>query len=348
MSFDISTYFNSAYHHDLHAWFAALQPDDSKDVEAFGKYFRQINGGRSLDCLPHGLYPSKMIGNDFLRFIEESSTIRAKNIVRFMDDVYLFDDDSNNLKADFAAIQRILGLKGLSVNASKTRIGGVAPTDKVDEQISELKKRLLQRRRHLIISNYDDEDDISQTDDGSEDLNEEEIEFIISILKEEHLSEDDAELILVVMHDHMDRIEDNLGKFAKGFPHLAKNFYGLCRKATDKDAVADVILSVAREGDHIGEYQLFWFGMMLESYLLDTKVAPDIINALYRHESATDISRAKILEIADLRYGLPEMREEFLREGRSDWQAWASAIGSRSMDKQARNYLLDYFKNGSE
>lgn len=109
-----------------------------------------------------------------------------------------------------------------------------------------------------------------------------------------------------------------------------------------------MVLEVTKQGDHIGEYQLFWFGMMLEAYLLETKQAPDIINELYRHESATDISRAKILEIADIRYGLPEMREAFLREGRSDWQAWASAVGSRAMDKQARNYLLDYFKNGSE
>ena len=152
----------------------------------------------------------------------------------------------------------------------------------------------------------------------------------------------------VVMRDHVERMEVHLGLFAKGFPHLAKNFYGLCTDATDKEAVADIVLDVATEGGHIGEYQLFWFGVMLEGYLLNTERASDIISALYRHESATDISRAKILEIADMRYGLPEMRETFLREGRSDWLAWASAVGSRSMDKQARNYLLDYFKNGSE
>ena len=93
---------------------------------------------------------------------------------------------------------------------------------------------------------------------------------------------------------------------------------------------------------------MFWFGMMLEAYLLETKAAPLLVDALYTHESATDISRAKILEIADFRYGLPEMREAFLREGRSDWLAWASAVGSRRMDRQARNCLLGYFANGSE
>jgi hypothetical protein len=349
ISFDVSAYFNGVYHHDLHAWFAALQPNNSQDVSAFGKFFREINAGRSLDCLPQGLYPAKMIGNDFLRFIEDSSVIRADRIVRFMDDVYLFGDDFNGLKADFAEVQRLLGLKGLSVNASKTRTGGMTQTDEADEQLSELKKRLLKRRRHLIISHYDDDDlEDEDEDGGGAALSEDEISFIMSLLNEGNLSEEDAELILVVMRDHVERIEEHLGLFAKGFPHLAKNFYGLCADASDKEAIAEVILKVVKKGDHVGEYQLFWFGMMLEAYLLDTKKASDIINELYRHESATDISRAKILEIADTRFGLTEMREAFLREGRSDWLAWASAVGSRKMNRQARNYLLDYFKNGSE
>jgi hypothetical protein len=72
---------------------------------------------------------------------------------------------------------------------------------------------------------------------------------------------------MVVMRDHVARIEQHLEVFAAGFPHLAKNFFGLCTDATDKEAVASVILKVASAGDHIGEFQLFWFGMMLESYL---------------------------------------------------------------------------------
>lgn len=346
-SFDVSAYFNSLYHHDLHAWFTALEPDDPQDCVAFGKLLREINAGRSLDCLPQGLYPAKMIGNDFLRIIENSAVIRADRIIRFMDDVYLFGNSVSRLQADFAEIQRLLGLKGLTVNASKTRIGGLTHADEANEHLDEVKKRLLQRRRRLIVSRYDEDSD-ENVSAGEEDLNEEEIAFIVELLNKGNLAEEDAELILIVMRDHVDRIEAHLSLFAKGFPHLAKNFYGLCADAGDKEAVAEIVLAVANEGDHIGEYQLFWFGMMLESYLMDTRQAPNIIDALYRHESATDVSRAKILEIPDIRFGLPEMREVFLREGRSDWLAWASAAGSRSMDRQARNYLLDYFKNGSE
>lgn len=344
--FDVSTYFNNVYHHDLHAWFAALKPDDPADVVAFGKFFREINAGRSLDCLPHGLYPAKMIGNDFLRFIEASASIRAPTILRFMDDVYLFGDDLDDLKADFREIQRLLGLKGLSVNGKKTLTGGTPLTDRADTSLSDLKKRLLKRRRHLIISHYDDVEGDEET--LSPPLDTKEVNFVVGLLAKGDLSEEDAELIMVVMRDHADRLEPHLKQFAEGFPHLAKNFYGLCSEMPDKELVAEVVLEVAKGDPHVSEYQLFWFGMMLEDYLMDTDVAPDIIVALSQHRNATDITRAKILEIPDSRYGLPEMREAYLREGRSDWLAWASAVGSREMDKQARNYLLDYFKNGSE
>ncbi|CDZ52291.1 antiviral reverse transcriptase Drt5, partial [Neorhizobium galegae] len=345
VSFDVSSYFNNIYHHDLHAWFAALETDP-KAVAAFGKFLRETNAGRSLDCLPQGLFPAKMIGNDFLRFIEESSMIKADRIVRFMDDVYLFSNKMEVLKADFDYIQRLLGLKGLSLNAGKTRIGGMPQTDEAEGHLDEIKKRLLRRRRSLIVSRYaeyDQEEDVEE-----EALNAEEIDFILSTLRDGALTEDDAELIMVVMRDHVELIEDYLGNFAESFPHLAKNFYGLCAAARDKEAVATIVLKVITGGRHVGEYQLFWFGMMLEGYLLGTSRAPEIINALFQHPSATDVSRAKILEIADLRYGLLEMREAYLREGRSDWLAWASAVGSRAMDKQVRNYLLDYFKNGSQ
>lgn len=346
---DIATYFNGLYHHDLHAWFAALGPDDPGDVAAFGKFLREINAGRSLDCLPQGLYPAKMIGNDFLRFIEESSAIESLQIVRFMDDVYLFGDDFDRLSADFSTVQRLLGLKGLSVNVSKTRYAGTPQTDQADDQISELKKRLLKRRRHLVISHYEEsDDDLDEEDEGDAKLDEDEVNFILSLLSAGDLSEDDAELIMVVMRDNVSKIEQHLNLFARGFPHLAKNFYGICSDAAVKDMVAEIVLDVANAGGHVGEFQLFWFGAMLESYLFDTVAAPELIRVLYNHVSATDISRSKILEIPDLRYGLPEMRETFLREGRSDWLAWSSAVGSQRMDKQARNYLLDYFANGSE
>ena len=151
---------------------------------------------------------------------------------------------------------------------------------------------------------------------------------------------------MVLMRDHVAPVKDHLALFAEGYPHLAKNLYGLCSAASERDAVASIVLGVVARSNHVPEYQLFWFGRMLEDYLLTTNQAANLVYTLLNHPSATDITKAKIPEIADQRFGLPEMREGFLREGRSDWLSWSSAAGSRGAKKQTRNYLLNYLANG--
>jgi len=87
---------------------------------------------------------------------------------------------------------------------------------------------------------------------------------------------------------------------------------------------------------------------MLQDYLMDTEQAPELIDRLYNHKNATLISKAKILEIADNRYGLSELRDSYLVAGRSDWLAWASAVGHRNLPKISRNHKLKYFANSSQ
>ncbi len=58
VSFDIASYFNSIYHHDATNWFASLPNVSGNDANAFGRFFREINAGRSVDFLPQGIYPT--------------------------------------------------------------------------------------------------------------------------------------------------------------------------------------------------------------------------------------------------------------------------------------------------
>jgi hypothetical protein len=165
IAFDVSTYFNSVYHHDLVAWLANLGAS-GEDVDCFSKFLRETNSGRSVDCLPHGLYPTKMIGNDFLRFVEDSAFLKDNHLLRFLDDIYIFSSDMNVLEEDFYHIQKILGLKGLSVNPQKTVVDEIN-IDKAEEDISDVKKNLLQRRRVIVEqSNYDElEEDTDEEPD---------------------------------------------------------------------------------------------------------------------------------------------------------------------------------------
>ena len=343
LSFDIAAYFNSIYHHDLVGWFARIGVAE-KDYQSFGQFLREINTGRSVDCLPQGIYPTKMIGSDFLRFVEEFHGIRANAVVRFMDDFVLFSDSERILRHDFIVIQGLLGDKGLSLNPSKTS-EGIRENIDFEHAIDDVRRRLLERRR-LFVRSYDGEP--NEEIAVKEDLSEEETEFLRELLKNNDIEEEDAELVLALMAEHAGEVLERLDDIVRKFPHLIKNVYHFCTQMEDDDAVADFVIGLLDdENAVVYEFQLFWLAHIMEGKLLASRRAAEIIDKLYNHVNATAISRAKILEIADTRYGLVELRDTQLGAGQSDWMSWASAVGHRGLKRIERGHRLKYFAKGS-
>jgi hypothetical protein len=346
MSFDVASYFNSIYHHDLVSWFAELDVTP-EDTEGFGQILREMNSGRSLDCLPQGLYPTKMIGNDFLRFIDNFNGIKSEKLVRFMDDIYVFSNREQNIMDDFQIIQRLLGDKGLSVNPQKTQRNSALHVH-MQRNIDEIKKQLLEKRRFLMMEGYDEAGNpVYKEHTYKFPLTKKEIDYIDTILKQEHIEEEDAELILTIMRDHTSLVEKRLPDIMSSFPNLAKSVYSFCSSVKNKEIISDILLSIISADKQLMEFQLFWLGAMLEDYLMNNENTSQIISGLYNHRSATPITKAKVLEICDARFGLQDLRDEHLLSGQSDWLGWSSAIGSRSLKKISRNHKLKYFSHSS-
>lgn len=347
---DVASYFNHIYHHDLVRWFEDAGAS-AADVQAFGKFLRETASGRTVDCLPHGLYATKMVGSSFLSFLDESSRIKAAQVVRMMDDIWLFDDDQKQLIDDFMTIQMLLSDKGLSVNAKKsTVLEGPESVLDLPPNIDEIKIELLRKRREELGHGGpygDDSDEQEEEWDMYVELTAEEHEYLIILLKDQSLQEEDAELVLSLMGEHSADVVAYLPVLVAEFPNLTKRIYHFCRFIKEPQAVTRVLIDYMKSDAQVAEFQLFWFGAMLENYLLDTEGAVDLLQILYEHPNATSISKAKILEISDRRYGLPELREEQLRTGHSDWTAWAAAIGARAHPKGQRNHLLKYFRKAS-
>ena len=343
ISFDVASYFNSIYHHDLVNWFRPLS--NEHEASALGQFLREANGGRSIDCLPQGLYPCKMLGSSFLSFVENSNRVRASQTLRFMDDFYLFDDDPAVLLGDFQTVQELLGAKALSINPSKTCLPDESVRD-VAREIDQLKVTLLKKRRELMAK-YDtaEPDDLAGHPDLV--LDEEQRQYLLSLLAQESLAEEDADLVLALMREHTEDVLEHLELLVGRFPNLAKRVYVFCRDVEDKQSVADILAEFIGRGSTLTEYQLFWLGKMVGDYLLGTSAAGDLIFSIYENDAATAITKAKMLELPDNRFGMPDLRESHLKTGQSDWLAWASAIGSRKQDKAQRNSLLKYFSNGS-
>jgi Reverse transcriptase (RNA-dependent DNA polymerase). len=355
--FDVASYFNHIYHHDLVRWFedvGATEPD----LSLFGKFLREISSGRSVDCLPQGLYPAKMVGASFLSFLEASNRLRSAQTLRLMDDTWMFDNDPRNLVSDFMLVQALLSDRGLSVNDKKSVVlEGYDAVAEMPADLDQMKIDLLRKRREELRESEgygdEDEDDDDEDEEEEEDpntlaeLTEEEQEYLVSLLKRDNVQEEDAELVLTLMRENSADLMDFLPSLMAEFPALSKKIYQFCGDAEDKTAITDMILQYLDGSAQVTEFQLFWFGMTAEDHLLKTPKAGELLRALYENDRATSITKAKILEIADKRFGLPDLRDEHLRTGQSDWLAWSAAIGARVHPKGQRNQLLKYFRKSS-
>jgi len=338
---DIATYFNSLYHHDLVAQFSNNNWAQT-DIESFGQFLREANTGRSVDCLPQGLYPCKMIGSQFLKFIDNSLKIKCAESFRFMDDFYLFDNNENILNEDFLTIQQLLGEKALSLNASKT-VFGESGEDDIKTKLDDIKLKLLRVRRQIIqVSGVE-----TETKEVYSALTDEQVEYLLDLLKEPDIDEADAELVLVLLRDHGKDVLEHMHKFLERFPSLSRNIYNFSKYVHDKDSLSTLLLNFIKTGSNITEDQLFWIAKITEEHLSKTKNYSLLILALYEHSEATVISKAKILEIPETRFDMASLREEHLKVGKSDWLAWASAVGTRNDTAISRNHMLTYFAKGS-
>jgi hypothetical protein len=341
VKFDIAAYFNSIYHHDLVQWFSDVG-GSGDDVEHFGQFLREANGGRSVDCLPQGIHPCKLIGSEFLKFVDNSMRLRSEVLLRFMDDFYLFSNDEEVINMDFVLIQQLLGEKGLSLNPSKTAYE--EEYQDIAGEVDNMKVSLLKVRRFIIeVSGEPFEDEELE----EESLNEEQLEYLLSLLKNPDIDESDAELVLVLLRDHGEDVVSRLEAFLRRFPGLSRNVYHFARHVQDKEALAEIIQRFAADGAYATEDQLFWMTKLSEEFLSETSHYRDILLSIYQHPNATDISRAKVLEIPEPRFGMPELRHDHLRVGKSDWLSWSSAVGSRATSRLSRNHSLTYFGKAS-
>lgn len=341
IKFDISAYFNSIYHHDMTNWFSS-QCAEQSDIELFGQYMREINAGLSIDFLPQGLYPSKMLGSHFLSFMDHSELIKSEHMIRFMDDYMLFSNSKDTLIKDFQIIQKGLGQKSLNLNTDKTVLFSESAFS-INDEVDDIKKRIMEKVFIGSGSGMDYED----YEEEVRELSVEEIEYLVNLLNEDEATDLEASLILDCIHENASDFAEYLPDFIYRFPHLSKKIYHKCEDVTELEDLAENFVELLGGSHSLNEYQLFWIAKILEKYLLNTASTGQLLAMLYEHKDATNISKAKVLEIPEQRFGMPEWREVHLRNGTNGWLSWSSAVGMRNDTKLNRNHQMKYFSKVS-
>lgn len=346
LTFDVASYFNSLRHDDIVEWchVAGLSSQDTKALDIF---LEQSNSGRGADCWPQGIYPAKMIGNAFLRFSEENSGLKSSAAIRFLDDFVLFSDDRGKLVDDFFLVQKLLGSRGLSINPSKTRFRDLAEGQS-EPSLLEVKRSLLEKRREATHLAY--AEDFEDAYEGIE-LDDDEIDYIKHVLNADQLNEEDSELILSVSKNYPDEVKPHLGKLFTSSPHLSKRVWSFFSVIDDVKFTED-FLSKVSQNSTIQEYQLFWLAQIVADHarniISNGGSISSILQHLYSHRNATDLSRAKLLEIEVSDPALMEWRREHLLSGRSDWMVWGSAIGHREVIQNSHVRRFTSFSNSSQ
>lgn len=344
--FDIASFFNSMYHHDVAHWFEAKEGVTDIDAFALSQFFREINSGRSVDFMPQGIYPAKMIGNEFLKFLDLNGLLKSNKIVRFMDDITLFDDSTITLQSDFYRIQQLLGQFALNINPSKTTID--AYVGDVHETLSDIQESLKE-----IVTEYEEIPtasgvEVTETEyEVESSLSDEQVERLLALLGESSLEEEDAEFILRFLRTHSDSLLEQLPILLRRFPNLIKHIHSVCSGVTDKSGLASIIWDYLNEDRYFLEFQLFWIGTIVDDYLLGHGCYGEILVQLHELTSDFKIARAKVLEIPEQGFGLKELRAGYLKTGQADWLSWSSAAGSRNLKPTERNYALSYFAKAS-
>lgn len=349
IQFDIASYFNSLYHHDLSHWFSSKDVSQI-DKDAIGKFLREINTGRSVDFLPHGIYPCKMIGNEFLKVVDLSGTLKSAQIARFMDDFILFDDNPNILTQDFIKIQHLLGKFALNVNPSKT-LYDYEPLH-LELKLSGINESLKQIVFDYVEVNTPSGVDLIEVESESKTpLSKEQVKELMLILKDDNLGESEAELLLKFLctHSESESLLKSIPILLGRFPNIIKQIYSICASITDKKGLSIAISNYLNNDSCFLEYHLFWTASLLEDYLQGEELYGESLMKIFEISSSSDfkIAKAKILEIPEQGFGFKEIRDDYLKTGQSDWLSWASAMGTRTLNVAERNYVLDYFSKGS-
>jgi len=237
----------------------------------FGQFLRQANSGRSVDCLPHGIHPCKLIGSEFLKFVDNSMQLNCELSLRFMDDFYFFSDSEDTINGDFVTVQKLLGDKGLSLNPAKTSYGDEVQTD-IAQQVDAIKVGLLKARR-IVIEVSGLEISLDNEEDNQDVLTDEQTDYLLNLLRNHDIDESDAELVLVLLRDHGEDVLSRLESFLRRFPGLSRNVYHFAKYVIEKEELSSLIHEFVSDEAYATEDQLFWMAKLAGSVERNSQIS---------------------------------------------------------------------------
>lgn len=343
---DIFNCFNSFYHHDVTSFVSRRTTPQAG--ENFGQFLRELNAGVSVACFPQGMYPAKLLGNSYLSLIEESRSLKAPSLARFLDDVVIAASSRRDVDTQVLEVQYILDKHHLALNESKTLIGEKGQRFR-ERHLDSIKRELL-LKREAAKTTYDTEEvgATSEADD-EEGLSEEQREYLTSLVRATNVAQEDIELALTLLRGEPDGERMLVDPVLDNAPHLLRSFHRFMELSkSDGTDVWDAITLRLRSGRQVPEHDLFWYArILIDRYAFDQDVA-DLLLDIYARSASSAVVRAAILETEHLEHGFSDLKESALRAEGTLLIVAAAMVGLAKQDKAKRNHTFKYVaRNGA-
>lgn len=344
---DVANYFERIYHHNLIDLLEGLNCD-MEIVTALAQLLRKWNEGLSYG-IPQGLWPSDLLGNVYLRYLD--FTMKSENFqyIRYVDDIRVFCKNKIDAKLALIKINQTLRSLGLNIQPSKTFIHEIDDFCHNIHKFSESIEKLKLANENIIINfdPYFNEFEIIESEITEETFEIIGLDELFNSAIQEHFKEQEIKFCLNA-YTHFQKpmaVSFCLDNFEK-LPHLSSYFINYLTSLGYDFNIASRILDFLESENNLYSWQEMW---LLRYFYLTPKFDTNLVtylrkifldsNKLVANRSIAALILGKIGTIQELNL----LKDNFNKTD-SLWIKRSIILGIARLPDSVRNHVYGYWK----
>ena len=344
---DVANYFERIYHHNLIDLLEGLNCD-MEIVTALAQLLRKWNEGLSYG-IPQGLWPSDLLGNVYLRYLD--FTMKSENFqyIRYVDDVRVFCKNKKDAKLALIKINQTLRSLGLNIQPSKTFIHEIDDFCHNIHKFSESIEKLKLANENIIINfdPYFNEFEIIESEITEETFEIIGLDELFNSAIQEHFKEQEIKFCLNA-YTHFQKpmaVSFCLDNFEK-LPHLSSYFINYLTSLGYDFNIASRILDFLESENNLYSWQEMW---LLRYFYLTPKFDTNLVtylrkifldsNKLVANRSIAALILGKIGTIQEL-----NLLKDHFNKTDSLWIKRSIILGIARLPDSVRNHVYGYWK----
>lgn len=344
---DVANYFERIYHHNLISLLEGFNCD-MEIVTALAQLLRKWNEGLSYG-IPQGLWPSDLLGNVYLHYLDITIKSEKFQYIRYVDDIRVFCKNKKDAKLALIKINQTLRYLGLNIQPSKTFIHEIDDFCHNIHKFSESIEKLKLANENIIINfdPYFNEFEMIESEITEETFEIIGLDELFNSATQEPFKEQEIKFCLNA-YTHFQKpvaVSFCLDNFEK-LPHLSSYFINYLTSLGHDFNNASHILDFLKSENNLYSWQEMW---LLRYFYLTPKFDADLV--IYLRKIFLDSNKpVATRSIAALILGKIGQISEFnllkdnFNKTDSLWIKRSIILGIAKLPSSVRNHVYGYWK----